>query len=128
MSMHWTANGGTNDSRLKPWLDPLNKGFDSYHGDDYSTYQSGISDLQGKELQINIYPNPAKDKITIELPKENGTLTFNIFNELGQLVREGFMNDKTELLLNGLSNGSYTLKIFAKDQTYSSKIVIAGNN
>jgi hypothetical protein len=59
---------------------------------------------------IDIYPNPAKESITIQTDQFTGKNYF-LFDNSGRLVKTGILLNKTELQLNGLAKGFYHLKI-----------------
>lgn len=64
-----------------------------------------------------VKPNPAKDKIEIEIQStENGLATFSIFSINGMLVKQWTLNKQARLLqhtipVNDLAAGSYLLQI-----------------
>ena len=68
--------------------------------------------LEDKEnLQIQIYPNPFNEIISIKGEK-NLNQSFSIFDQMGREVFKGKLNGiSTEVNLSSLSNGIYMLKI-----------------
>lgn len=59
--------------------------------------------------QVNLYPNPTKDKVTI---KAEGMNTVSVFNLTGQKVMEVNVNaDQVELNMNELESGIYMVRI-----------------
>ncbi len=57
----------------------------------------------------NVYPNPAKDKITVNAAKVG---TFRLYNALGSLVRaEQLQRGNNVLDVSGLSNGVYLYSV-----------------
>lgn len=81
----------------------------------YPTYMSFncISGIEENDsnANINLFPNPASNDITINSDKEFETI--EIYNPLSQLVYSIKVNQTTSLQLNvsGLSNGIYFVKI-----------------
>lgn len=77
------------------------------------------------DLNFNIFPNPAKNEINIELQNDiKGKVV--VTNQLGQIVKELKINDN-ELTINldGLTSGIYYLSIFNKrEKILSEKIVV----
>jgi hypothetical protein len=73
---------------------------------------TGIGKIDNPE-DLLLYPNPAKDQITIE--NKNGLKLLNItaYNLLGQVVynKKAESNDKHRLVISGIAPGMYTLKI-----------------
>ncbi len=75
---------------------------------------------------FEVFPNPAKDKITIKLKqgiKLNNTI-ISIFDIQGQLLlQQAIKLEKTEININGLTNGVYILKLNSNDKTEVTKFV-----
>jgi aminopeptidase YwaD len=71
---------------------------------------------------IKIYPNPAKDYLNIELPKD--IKKFNI--EITDLTGKTLLNKENETKINvsGLTNGAYLCSVKANDKTVVRKIII----
>lgn len=84
----------------------------------------GINEIN-KDLKFNIFPNPTKNEINIELQNDiKGKVV--ITNQLGQFVKELKINDN-KLIVNveELSPGIYYLNIFNKrEKVLSEKIVV----
>jgi uncharacterized repeat protein (TIGR02543 family) len=60
-----------------------------------------------KYSNLNIYPNPASDKITVEFqPGES----FEIYNIYGKLVLRKENNETSQISINGLYDGIYIVK------------------
>ncbi|MBO6117746.1 MAG: T9SS type A sorting domain-containing protein, partial [Bacteroidales bacterium] len=75
--------------------------------------ESGIEDVNGN-ASINIYPNPAKDVITLDIEH----LTLNnadavvIFNTAGQVVyKSNIQNQISQIDVSSLKNGVYYIKV-----------------
>jgi len=86
--------------------------------------QIGLNEFNNDKIHLNIYPNPAKDKINIELSEEmrvNVILT----NQLGQTIKE--MKSKNKMItidIEDLPSGTYIVKISNNETTlHSEKIV-----
>jgi hypothetical protein len=74
--------------------------------------------------QFSVYPNPAKDIITIELPEQNNaSFEGAIFNTMGQSVKTfSLMNNKINLNIEDLSSGIYFISL-SKDTTNAFKLI-----
>ena len=84
----------------------------------------GINEIN-KDLKFNIFPNPTKNEINIELQNDiKGKLV--ITNQLGQFVKELKINDNKLIVdVEELSPGIYYLNIFNKrEKVLSEKIVV----
>jgi Secretion system C-terminal sorting domain len=94
------------------------------------TYSKVLSsNCEVKSITLMLYPNPASSftELRFTSPKENKTV-INIYAENGQLVRsiraavqQGI--NTIRINLNGLSNGTYTLKINSDELNVSKKII-----
>jgi hypothetical protein len=76
----------------------------------YDSILTGISEPQ--QLQTSLYPNPARDKITIEtsgMPKE---ITLEIVNIEGQqLITRQISQPKTQIDISTLPSGVYFVRV-----------------
>lgn len=74
-------------------------------------------------LNINILPNPARDKFSINEPGLDGSAY--LYNLNGTLVIESPAKDGTEIKLDEFANGIYFLKIIDKrGQQFKAKILV----
>ena len=95
---------------------------------DYSTKCSSISRASQKNndssnTDLNVYPNPAKEKITIELDGNKFPSTLiEITNANGQVMLARKMtSNKIEIDVNDLPNGVYFIS--TRDKTNSTKFI-----
>ncbi len=80
--------------------------------------------IETNDIVSNIYPNPAKDNITINL-KNNESANISLFNILGQEVISTISNDnQTTIDVSDLNRGLYIVKVKQKGQTFTSKVSI----
>lgn len=96
---------------------PLNSpdGNDSCH----YTLSTGISELA--DAGFNVYPNPAKDKLTIET-KQNARL--ELYTIQGALLRSQELNGlSTEINISELNKGVYVLKLISAKGITTSKLI-----
>lgn len=76
-------------------------------------YKSAMIPVNGVEenaLQINVYPNPAKNRVAIEGIE---AAEVNVYNALGQVVKT--VRGTNEIDLSGLVEGVYLLRIMDAD-------------
>lgn len=67
------------------------------------------------ELISKLYPNPAKDNVTLNLTIL-GTLKYGIFDINGKLVSDGQLTDKTNNInLSGFNSGTYFIRVYPND-------------
>ena len=87
----------------------------------------GVEELETEQF-IKVYPNPAKDFVTIDLDGFSGKINqINMLNSQGQLVLSANAagNEKKVLLpLSGLPVGIYILQIQTSSGTKTKKIVV----
>jgi len=76
---------------------------------------------------VNIYPNPASDRVVIDLRAGSSMIDYRIFDLSGRLVQNGFLPnvDFPELNVQNLQRGSYILHLQAENVSYVAKIIIA---
>lgn len=78
---------------------------------------------------LHIYPNPAKDMVTIELKEEvlQGDVNVAIFNTTGQLMTEQVVNlrEKVSIPVQNLKAGSYVVRISNDKNLVSRNLMIA---
>ncbi len=82
------------------------------------------------KLEIKIYPNPAKEKVTIEsFMPEQGTMRIDILNTCGKVVTEHqtftHLTGKSSLIINlhGLPAGIYFVRILTKKGVQIKKLI-----
>jgi hypothetical protein len=75
--------------------------------------ETSIGDLiSTNKLTINVYPNPANEKITISSPSITGNTQLSIFNVNGEKVIERTLIDnETQLDISGLPQGVYFVRV-----------------
>ena len=70
------------------------------------------NEINNKENNITIYPNPANDKITVENPSCNDNAMISIYNIQGQLLlQQSIKQQKTEINISGFAGGIYYVKV-----------------
>ena len=76
----------------------------------YKSAMIPVSGLEENALQVNVYPNPAKDRVVIEGIE---AAEVNVYNALGQMVKT--VRGTNEIDLSGLVDGVYMLRIRDKE-------------
>ncbi|MFZ6052365.1 T9SS type A sorting domain-containing protein, partial [Halocola ammonii] len=83
---------------------------------------------RNKDSQISVYPNPATDEITIDYPKNLAAETIDLIRILdgnGRAVLEIKNHPKDQpVSVEGISRGSYILKVNSGGIEFSSKLLI----
>ena len=94
----------------------------------------GINQLKENKLQVAVYPNPAADKIFIELKDNSGEASeIKVFNLLGNTVKQ--LNNpsagsgqaatkKISIDISELQNGVYFVRIKTNEGSVTKKIIV----
>ncbi len=119
ISYHFTLNGNTASTQLKPWLDPDNTGTTAVNGRNADCF-SYSSNLDKQVSEFEIYPNPALDICTIRF-SEKGEKEIVITDVSGRIV----LSHKAMMLIENmdlslLSSGIY----FARVDNLCKKLLI----
>ena len=78
-----------------------------------------------ESTKFNVFPIPAKDKITIQLDaKIKGKTSVSISDITGKLIKRVAISGTTTLSVTDLQSGVYVLKVYDGINTYSKKIVV----
>ena len=93
--------------------------------DDINISQTvGINELENKDINLNIYPDPAKESITIESPLMTNDGTIKVYNIQGQLMLEQpMLQIQTVINISGFAKGVYFVRIIGNGINASKKIV-----
>lgn len=77
---------------------------------------------------INIYPNPVKDNLYVELPTQLVNSEVSIYNQLGQKVLQTVLNTNSEAInVESLEAGFYVLKLSSETNFRTFKFVRCSN-
>ncbi|WP_415327224.1 M28 family peptidase [Chryseobacterium sp. MMS23-Vi53] len=83
----------------------------------------GTNEVAANSLEsVKIYPNPAKDYLNIELPKDIKNFNLEITDLNGRLILN--KENETKINVSGFTNGAYLCTIKANDKTAVRKIII----
>jgi hypothetical protein len=85
-------------------------------------HTEGIEDI-GSRNEINIYPNPAANRITVSGKTLNGEMDVSIYDILGQLVLQKTIKIKEELDISSLVKGAYMVRVLGKNN-YGVRMVV----
>ena len=77
---------------------------------------------ESNNVTVSVYPNPAKDVITINANTDN--FKYQLVNSLGQVVSSGNASYKTVVSVNELNKGVYFLRVSTGNQVETQKIVV----
>lgn len=112
LASSWSASTPTSSSHGTP-------------GDQNSTYVLGVHDFD--KFSASVYPNPMKNRTTIQVSNNFGSFSVSIYNLLGQMV-DRIQSNKNTIVLERevLNSGIYILQIQSVDgkNLHSQKLVI----
>ena len=83
-----------------------------------------LSTSEARRLKFEMFPNPASNKVSIQLPSGSENATVEFYDSLGRLAlskKVTRINNKMDV--NALSKGIYILKVFTADQIGSQKFI-----
>jgi uncharacterized repeat protein (TIGR02543 family) len=84
----------------------------------------GISETNGSLSNgISIYPNPAKDEISIVLPEQVASATFSLYDIQGKQLLQQNIQKEDKVLVAHLSSGIYIYTVIVHGQKQIGKIV-----
>ena len=86
-------------------------------------HTEGIADT-GPGNEIQIYPNPAKEKITISGDNGSGACEVALYNSQGQACIRQTMQNPTKIIdISGIPGGLYMVRILGKNKVYLKKLI-----
>jgi hypothetical protein len=82
----------------------------------------GTKDFQNKELEINIFPNPATSFIDIKIKGTNNKHLVKIYGIDGVFLKETLVAESDRIQLDNMANGVYLIKIIDEHNYYFEKV------
>ena len=71
-----------------------------------------MSTLQIENMQLNIFPNPTADNLTVAFDKAYNSLPYQLIDQFGRVLKTGILQSQVNNLdLSDLKQGHYLLKI-----------------
>jgi glucuronoarabinoxylan endo-1,4-beta-xylanase len=80
-----------------------------------------VSTLVNKPIQI--YPNPARDKLQINLPENTGNVYWVVLNPLGKVLLTGTLEPNKFVNIHSLENGVYLIQLQHSGKVYSGRFI-----
>jgi hypothetical protein len=72
---------------------------------------TSVSELNGKQIETTVFPNPAKNEITISVNGWNGNILVSIYDISGRLVKQTATAPQQIININFLENGLYMVRV-----------------
>jgi serine protease AprX len=91
----------------------------------FQAYQNVLlGTTNASSLEFKIYPNPAKNLVSITLPKDIKLAKILFYNQLGQeVIRQNINSQTLSIDLYNLNSGIYTYKLETEKTTLTGKII-----
>jgi uncharacterized repeat protein (TIGR03803 family) len=87
-------------------------------------YSKIVSADFGKSGKLTVFPNPASDRLHVRWPQDGNFTQVRIVNSTGQVVLQKNVNSSTtELNLEGLPKGWYTLQLIGKENNLEKRFL-----
>ncbi|MCB9251204.1 MAG: DUF1028 domain-containing protein [Flavobacteriales bacterium] len=104
-----------NNSKIEP-IDSLQNLFNAVH----NCSTASVDPNKTNELRVNLFPNPAQSSIQILSNQfENKKAEYHIYNNFGQKVQEGKIENREYMDISELKKGIYTISIeFENTKSY----------
>ena len=132
--------GGDGDTAtLAGMITPMGLGFDP-GGNLYIAEYNGarirrvsfnplsVNDVSGNATTVFVYPNPASETFTLEMPTAKGKISIIISDMVGRAIEgreiETGNGVKEQFVTKGYVPGTYLMKITAGDKIYREKVVV----
>jgi len=101
---------------------------DGFYFDDFkltSTLSSPTLLKSIEDASIKIYPNPANNIFSVEIPKNINAQKINFLNISGKIIKSVYKpSDKTIINVCNIPKGIYFINIYSTKKLYSKKIII----
>lgn len=85
-------------------------------------YYTSLASVNQQKWQVNMYPNPATDKITIDFASSSA-LAYRLINLQGVTVKSGQLSSGESLLVDQLPAGIYLLQLTENETTQTLKLI-----
>lgn len=93
------------------------------NGDEAGAYPTGTESVM-PETGLWIYPNPAKDEVTIAVKNYTEKIEIQIINHLGQVVKSEFTNVNNGVVVRNLPAGNYFARVITTNGISTASFVI----
>jgi hypothetical protein len=90
----------------------------------------GVKESLTNSVDLSVYPNPAKDNLTISYYNENGNnASYQVLNALGQVIKQDNLGSdkgiiRSEISIETLPSGIYFVKVMVGDRSTVEKITV----
>jgi hypothetical protein len=89
------------------------------------SFYSDVENSMAQQLLLKVYPNPASEFITAELPGNKSKGVLRIYNMMGQEVITAIIDQKISTIeVSGLTEGIYIISAETEGVSYKNKLMI----
>ena len=101
-------------------------GTDTIVKPNYISISSCASVEENQETPFTVYPNPTNNYFVVTFDKTFNTANYQVYDIAGKVVTNGVINNttSTQISVENLSKGIYTLKVLVDGNVYNQKIVV----
>lgn len=99
---------------------------DNEYGYGIPNFAWALDELSVKEVKAQnfiVYPNPAKETVTILLPEGISNAAVTVYNALGQVVLQDKVSGSIAVSIENLSKGIYSYKIASEGKVQLGKLI-----
>jgi hypothetical protein len=90
----------------------------------YHITGSGMEEINREDQAIKLYPVPATDKITLEIPLAAGNCEYKIYDITGKIVLTGYANGIVTLDICTLEPGIFAVQVIGINSAYTAREII----
>lgn len=88
-------------------------------------YSEVVTEIkESRTLEGNVYPNPAKDFVVLNLNESNEPANFELIDILGKTVTQHTFSGQTKVYVNELQKGVYIYKLTQNGKVFSGKLIV----
>jgi photosystem II stability/assembly factor-like uncharacterized protein len=85
----------------------------------------GLSEKKIENIDFEVYPNPTKDYLSIEVSSDKMIERLEVYSISGQLIQSILIQKKSEKIqLNDLSSGTYMIHLITQSGRISKKVIV----
>lgn len=85
----------------------------------------GIDDAATNQVKFDVYPNPASNTVTVNLPGNANTYNYKVSNIMGQSMLSGALSADRQVNVEALAAGQYVLELSNANESGRTLITIA---
>ncbi|MCF8302735.1 MAG: T9SS type A sorting domain-containing protein [Bacteroidales bacterium] len=140
VSWNWTFEGGEPETSAEqnpvvsyPEQGEYDVTLEVYDGNQYSKItrtdyifvDEDVGLTEAGEQRFNVYPNPAKDQVSIDLNQLEGDVQLRIFDQQGrQVLQQTITSPNSTVNIQDLEAGHYLLRIESESRSLEKKLVV----